>query len=141
MSEQGLAQLGADLSIGLQVVDVALGNASEHMGINVSDVVSLAAVDVAGPVAALLSRPPQSRGSKRTATRIQSIEQLPWKQLLEAQNLWTNLLTPKALKPQLPDTAGLPRDYTLVLLGSRSSVRITQGAFQSGIDFSPKSQA
>lgn len=32
MSEQGLAQLGADLSIGLQVVDVALGNASVHMG-------------------------------------------------------------------------------------------------------------
>jgi hypothetical protein len=33
--EQGLAQRGADLPIGLQVVDVALGNASVLMGINV----------------------------------------------------------------------------------------------------------
>ena len=87
-----------------------------------------------------LAPPPQSRDCVHAATRIPSVEQLPCEQLLDRgpfrgvskgakpPDLLTNLLTPKALESQSPDTAAFLRDYTLSLLSSRSCVRITQGA-------------
>jgi hypothetical protein len=142
MSEQGLAQLGA---AGRRSANRPLGRRcrpreclSAH-GHQCFNVVGLAAVEVAGQVAALLSRSAAVSGQQARshsshlyrAAALKAAARSP-----EPSDKPSH--TQSTLKPQLPDTPRLLRDYTLAILGRRSSVRITQGAFQSGLDFSRK---
>jgi len=91
-----------------------------------------------------------ARSAQRQGRPTPSIEQLLARQLLDAQssslprsegpetpNLLTFHLTPKAAGRKTSVTARILGFYNQSLLSSRSSVRITQGAFQSRAGFEP----